>query len=273
MSEPIYITANGSHLIVHFDDGGNRYARKVAINRWQVELGAYFGKPSLSISNVGVSTARASYAKGDGDTPTVWQVQRSISTSFTSPVTHSGASPWNMTGLSADTAYYVRARAGDGTYWSEWSDTATFTTNEEPTPSAGFRWPFPPNEIGTEWEGYPDHKGVDWPKPEGTPIIASQSGTVEYSGWYSGNNWENWGNMVVINHGAIGQGGAVLRTLYAHMVDTPPVSVGNTVTKGQTIGNVGTTGLSTGNHLHWETSVNGMFNQINPRTFMATYGE
>lgn len=157
-----------------------------------------------------------------------------------------------------------------------WLLTAASTPPDPDPPGDGFMWPFNPDDIGTEWEGYPGHKGVDWPKPDGTPIRAAEAGTVEWAGWYSTGaqaSWWGWGNMVVINHGAIGAGGDVLRTLYAHMNATPPVSVNDTVTKNQVIGYVGTTGDSTGNHLHWETSVNGMFNQINPRTFMAQYGE
>lgn len=151
------------------------------------------------------------------------------------------------------------------------------TTPDPDPPGDGFRWPFNPDDIGTEWEGYLGHKGVDWPKPDGTPILAAQAGVVEMSGWTgTQGDWASgwgWGNKVVINHGAIGAGGDVLRTLYAHMNATPLVSVNDTVTKGQVIGYVGTTGDSTGNHLHWETSVNGMYNQINPRDFMAQYGE
>lgn len=274
MSNPIYITANGSHLIVHFDDGGNRYARKVAIDRWQIGAGVAYGKPTLSISNVGTTTARATYVAGVGTIPTAWEVQRATNSSFTANlVTYAAQSPWNMTGLNDDTTYYVRARAGNGTAWSEWSDTKSFTTDETPTPTAGFRWPFPPNEIGTEWEGYPGHKGVDWPRAEGTPILAAYAGTVQYAGWTSADGQWGLGNQVLLNHGAIGQGGAVLYTRYAHMVSAPIVSIGQTVTKGQVLGYVGTTGNSTGNHLHWETAVGGQWSQINPRTFMSIYGE
>lgn len=143
-----------------------------------------------------------------------------------------------------------------------------------PPPGAGFAWPFDPNLITTEWEGYPGHKGVDWGYAGvgGQDIHASEAGTVEMSGWYSGIYW-GWGNMVMLNHGPIGVGGAVLRTVYAHMRDTPLVSVSDTVAKWQVLGIVGTTGDSTGDHLHWETSVDGMWNQINPRDFMAVYGE
>ena len=97
--------------------------------------------------------------------------------------------------------------------------------------------------------GYPRSRGlhgnnsVDWAAPAGTPIQAAAAGTVniaKYGGWNGG-----YGKYVVINHDNGTQ------TLYAHM-SRVAVLPGQTVPNGQTIGYVGTTGNSTGNHLHFE---------------------
>lgn len=91
-----------------------------------------------------------------------------------------------------------------------------------------------------------NHGAIDFPAPEGTPIYAVADGTVTLSGPNSG-----WGNYVRIQHeGNIATG-------YAHMVEMPMVKVGDTVKAGQQIGKVGSTGHSTGNHLHFELYENG----------------
>ena len=85
------------------------------------------------------------------------------------------------------------------------------------------------------------HGGVDIPAPYGTAVHAAKSGTVVKSTYGS-----SYGNHIIIAHGD------GTRTLYAHM-SARLVSVGQTVSQGQTIGKVGSTGSSTGNHLHFET--------------------
>ena len=101
---------------------------------------------------------------------------------------------------------------------------------------------------------------VDFPAPANTPIRASASGTVIYvrTGAGYGRNW-GYGNYLIVDHG----GG--FSTLYAHCTSIP-VSVGDTVTKGQTIAYVGTTGWSTGYHLHFEIRRNGA--HTNPLNYL-----
>lgn len=93
------------------------------------------------------------------------------------------------------------------------------------------------------------HTGIDYAVPMGTPIHASNSGKVIYSGWYGG-----YGKVVIIDHGNCT--GAPTTTLYAHM-SQPKVYAGQNVTKGQVIGLSGSTGYSTGPHTHFEVRING----------------
>ena len=88
------------------------------------------------------------------------------------------------------------------------------------------------------------HRGVDISVPENTPLVASANGVVVRAGWDGG-----LGNAIKIDHG-YGYG-----TLYAHMAKVQ-VRVGQRVKRGQVIGLVGSTGLSTGPHLHYEVFVN-----------------
>jgi murein DD-endopeptidase MepM/ murein hydrolase activator NlpD len=101
------------------------------------------------------------------------------------------------------------------------------------------------------------HQGVDLRASYGTPIVAVSDGRVEIAGWHGGH-----GNTVEISHG----GG--VESLYGHM-SRIAVSRGATVRRGQIIGYVGSTGLSTGPHLHFEVHRNGV--PVNPlgQTFMS----
>jgi len=99
------------------------------------------------------------------------------------------------------------------------------------------------------------HSGVDIPAPAGTRINAPEAGYVRFAGWSA-----SWGNYIIIDHA----GG--YSTMYAHN-SRNRVTTGQRVTRGQHIGDVGTTGLSTGNHLHFEIRRGGT--HVNP---MAYFG-
>ena len=91
------------------------------------------------------------------------------------------------------------------------------------------------------------HRGTDFAAPEGTPIMASGDGVIIKAGWCGGG-----GNCVKIKHNKTYQ------TVYAHMKNFSNISIpGNRVKQGQIIGYVGSTGLSTGPHLHYEVIENG----------------
>lgn len=130
--------------------------------------------------------------------------------------------------------------------------------------SGTFVWPLPGYTNASSaygWRTHPIfgtrkfHAGEDIPAPTGTAIVAAQSGTVTTAGWVSG-----YGNYTVISHGN------GVMTAYGHQ-SAIYVSVGQTVSAGETIGAVGSTGNSTGPHLHFEVYVNG--STQNPMSYFS----
>lgn len=101
---------------------------------------------------------------------------------------------------------------------------------------------------------YKMHTGIDIAGPKGTPIVAAQTGTVVYANWFG-----SYGKAIIIDHG----GGYT--TLYAHN-DSINVSVGSVVKKGDNIALLGSTGYSTGPHLHFEVRMNGEY--VEPLTYV-----
>lgn len=107
------------------------------------------------------------------------------------------------------------------------------------------------------------HAGTDFAAPGGTPIYAAASGYVQVAGWSSG----GYGNYVIIYHGSMSDGNAY-STLYGHMRSVA-TSAGKYVKQGELIGYVGSTGNSTGNHLHLEVWKGGKkANAVNPRGYI-----
>jgi len=105
------------------------------------------------------------------------------------------------------------------------------------------------------------HKGTDFAAPLGTPIMASGSGVIKKAGWCGGG-----GNCVVIKHNSTYQ------TIYAHMSKfAKGIRGGVRVKQGQTIGYVGSTGKSTGPHLHYEVLINGK--RVNSQTLKLPSGK
>ena len=105
------------------------------------------------------------------------------------------------------------------------------------------------------------HRGTDFAAPMGTPIMASGSGLVKKAGWCGGG-----GKCIVIRHNSIYQ------TIYAHMSKfAQGIGTGTRVKQGQTIGYVGSTGKSTGPHLHYEVLINGK--KVNSQTLKLPSGK
>ena len=103
------------------------------------------------------------------------------------------------------------------------------------------------------------HGGIDIVRPGGSSgctVVAAESGTVTFAGWYG-----SGGYTVIINHG----GG--LTTMYCHMQPGLKVRSGQRVSRGQAIGKIGATGYVTGAHLHFEVKVNG--NNVNPALYLG----
>ncbi len=106
------------------------------------------------------------------------------------------------------------------------------------------------------WAGHP---GLDVSMSEGSPVYASDTGTITYASWASGGFYD-YGNLIVINHGN------GYETFYAHLSGIN-VYAGQTVTQGQLIGYTGNTGRSSGPHLHLEIRLNDFRN--NPLNFLS----
>ena len=131
--------------------------------------------------------------------------------------------------------------------------------------SSGYIRPVVGYSITTGWMGYRGHTGVDYSGSgiAGKPVLAVKAGTVVTSTAlkYANGNYRSYGEYIVINH----HDGTM--TLYAHGAPgSRLVSAGQTVSQGQQIMSVGTTGNSTGYHLHFEVRVNGT--PVNPTPYL-----
>jgi murein DD-endopeptidase MepM/ murein hydrolase activator NlpD len=133
----------------------------------------------------------------------------------------------------------ARGSAGVGSAYGPGGCSGDFSSGAVGT--GGFIWPSANHFISGNdyWSG---HLAIDIAGGLGDPIWAADGGVVVYSGWSDG----GYGNMVMIDHGTGWQ------TLYGHLSDTR-VACGQSVAQGQVIGHMGSTGNSTGTHLHFET--------------------
>ena len=151
-------------------------------------------------------------------------------------------------GFNGNTRSFYRFQMEDGAidYFDEEGRSARQFLLRNPVPNGKFRSGFGGRRHPIL--GYTRmHTGVDWAAPRGTPIIASGNGVVEKAGWAGG-----YGRQTIIRH-ANGY-----KTSYNHQnAIAKGVTEGARVRQGQVIGYVGTTGLSTGPHLHYELIVNG----------------
>lgn len=146
------------------------------------------------------------------------------------------------------------------------------TSGSAPAVSSG-SWTKPANGVYTSSYGarvhpisgsYKFHYGIDIANSTGTPIVSAADGVVTYAGSLS-----TYGNVVMVTHSIDGQ---VFTSLYAHL-NSINVSVGTQVSKGQQIAGMGTTGASTGTHLHFEihkgTWVSQSVGSVNPLNYIS----
>jgi len=137
---------------------------------------------------------------------------------------------------------------------SRFASVSDFFVPADATPTYGtkLQWPTPSHRIN-QYFGW-RHTGLDIDGTTASPNYAADTGRVIYAGWSGG-----YGQMVKIDHGN------GMQTLYGHFSKIA-VSVGDNVTRGQTLGMMGCTGWCTGNHLHFEVIVNGK--KQNPLSYL-----
>jgi hypothetical protein len=119
-----------------------------------------------------------------------------------------------------------------------------------------FTWPTTEKWLSGYDYNPPVHNGLDFAGRSGFSIFASDSGVIVYSGWSD----RGYGNLIVIDHDRGWQ------TFYAHLLDGSMLPCGSNVQKGQLIALMGSTGMSTGPHLHFEMRLNGY--PVNPWQFL-----
>jgi len=122
--------------------------------------------------------------------------------------------------------------------------------------TGSFTWPTTAHWLSGYEYNPPVHNGLDFGGDFGSPIYAADSGVIVYSGWSD----RGYGNLIVIDH----DGG--WQTYYSHMMDGTLLPCGSNVQKGQLIASMGSTGNSTGPHLHFEMRLSGY--PVNPWDFL-----
>ena len=151
-------------------------------------------------------------------------------------------------------AVYEAAEAAEQAVIREYSSALSYSANPIKYTGGKFAWPVPSTQRISSYYGYrihpiykvkKFHTGIDISAAYGVDIVAAADGTVTMSTYNGG-----YGKCIIINHGS------GISTLYGHN-STLLVSKGAKVTKGQVIAKAGSTGLSTGPHLHYEVRING----------------
>jgi murein DD-endopeptidase MepM/ murein hydrolase activator NlpD len=209
--------------------------REVAITRWQTRRARKSVRHQAEIVAVRVDQVRAlrdELVANKGKLEAARQEKKVSLDSLTAEERADAEEIDGLQAVSADLAAKIRAAQAHSTV--------------QHVSGAGFIWPVNAaitSPFGWRWGRM--HEGVDLGAAYGTPIAAAAAGVVIYAGWEGG-----YGNLTVIDHG----GG--LATAYGHQ-SRIAVSVGQSVSQGETIGFVGSTGHSTGPHLHFEVRVNG----------------
>uniref|UniRef100_A0A7C4GHM8 M23 family metallopeptidase n=1 Tax=candidate division WOR-3 bacterium TaxID=2052148 RepID=A0A7C4GHM8_UNCW3 len=147
--------------------------------------------------------------------------------------------------------FYFRTPSGHWDYYNEKGQSLRKTVLRSPLTFANVTSHFG-MRVHPISRVYRMHQGVDYGAPTGTPVAAIADGTVTRAGWNNG-----WGNFVEVRHA----GGLV--SGYGHLSRYGPgIKAGRSVRQGQTVGYVGSTGVSTGPHLHFQIKQNGKF--VNP---------
>ena len=178
------------------------------------------------------------------------------------------ASGYSSSSYSSSSGWVLPVNGGNNSYsrpainsvpsTSQTIDWSKFTGNPSASANTPSIWPATgvvTSPYGLRWGGSDFHPGMDIANDLGTPIVATADGVVEYAGWDSG----GYGNMVDINHG----NGVMTRYGHAQQV---LVSAGQSVKRGQIIAYMGSTGFSTGPHVHYEVHVNGQ--KVNPISYL-----
>jgi len=138
-----------------------------------------------------------------------------------------------------------------------WGDGKCAITDIGPLGTGTYVWPSTEHRIsGYEWTPDVGHYGVDIGGKKGNPIYTVDNGVVVYAGW---STW-GYGNVVVVDHGND------LQTIYAHM-DTISVTCNQSIYQGDTLGTMGSTGNSSGPHLHFEIRQGSI--RLNPHNYIG----
>lgn len=149
-------------------------------------------------------------------------------------------------------AYYIFVPEDQDTTIDTSLTIGAYSEGEEITTPMSFFWPVPAYDYISRWTEAGVHNGIDIAADAGTAIYAAASGTVIAAGYNAAGT--GYGYSVIIDHGDGYQ------TLYAHgLADSIQVSVGDSVSQGDLIMEVGSSGYSTDNHLHFELIINGVY--------------